>query len=340
MRTALIGLGRIGWKYHLAKIISHEDFELCAVVDTSKERLEEANQLHGVDGYTDYREMLKKAKPDLVVIASPTVFHEEQAVAAMEAGADVLLDKPMTVNYAQACHIAQVQQQTGRKLIVYQPHRYTPIAVGAKNILASGKLGQIYQMCAFSYGYSRRNDWQAFRKNGGGMLSNYGAHYIDQLLYLSGGAVKTFTCFTNRILSMGDAEDVARVLMRTETGMVLDVDINQATSQSLEGVRLFGVNGSAWVERVEGKQYFHLKYCDPATLEEKSVSEELAASGRKYPRDNVEWIEEMIPMESYEKVDFYADCAGYFKGEKPSPIPLEQTLKVMELIEKGYEQNA
>ena len=58
LRTALIGLGRIGWGYHLPNLVKKPGFEPAAVVDTCPERLEEARQKYGVKGYTDYREML------------------------------------------------------------------------------------------------------------------------------------------------------------------------------------------------------------------------------------------------------------------------------------------
>lgn len=228
--TALIGLGRIGWGYHLPQILSHEGFELCAVVDPSQERLDEAKALHAVEGFTDYRQMLQEAKPELVVIASPTPFHEEQAIAAIRAGANVLQDKPMTLDLASARRVAQVQKETGKKFVVYQPHRFSSTAVAAKELMATGKLGQIYQLRATNYNYSRRDDWQSQRKFGGGMIGNYGAHFIDQLLYLSHSKVTNLQCQVRRVLSIGDAEDVVHVLMETENGMLLDVDINQAAA--------------------------------------------------------------------------------------------------------------
>lgn len=75
MKTALIGLGRIGWQYHLPQIVKHEGFELAAVVDTNPERLREAEVAYGIRGYADAAEMLVKEAPELVVVASPTVFH-------------------------------------------------------------------------------------------------------------------------------------------------------------------------------------------------------------------------------------------------------------------------
>lgn len=339
MKTALIGLGRIGWYYHLKQILSHEGFDLCAVADTSQERLDEANTLYGVQGYTDYNQMLSDSKPELVVIASPTSFHKEHAITAMKAGAHVLLDKPMALDYAEACAIAQASQQTGRKLIIYQPHRFSSAALAAKAILASGKLGTPTLLRTTGQGYARRNDWQAFRKFGGGMLNNYGAHYIDQLLHLSQSNAVDCHCYAQRILSMGDADDVAHILMRTENGIVLEADINQATSIPDAPMKLCGTHGSAVYTVDPDGDYFLLKYCDPDTLQKKVVSADLAAADRRYPNDSVQWITEKIPLSNFPEADFYAACAPYFFADAPSPIPVEETLRVMELIGLCYAQN-
>ena len=183
MRTALIGLGRIGWQLHIKEITKHDGLSLCAVVDLNPARLEEARELYGAVGYLNYREMLEKEKPEMVVIASPTIFHEEQAIAALKAGADVLLDKPMTIGMESARRIEAAVKETGRKLVVFQPHRSYVLAVAAKRIISGGKLGKLFEVNRIDYDYIRRNDWQAFKEFGGGMLNNFGAHYIDQLLY-------------------------------------------------------------------------------------------------------------------------------------------------------------
>ena len=341
MKTALIGLGRIGWAYHLQEILSHSAYQLCAVVDPCQERLDEAAGLYSVNGYTGYAEMLQNERPELVVIASPTLFHEEQAIAAMEAGADVLLDKPMALNLDAARHIAQVREKTGRKLVVYQPRRFTSDVLAAKALIASGKLGPIFQLRAADYGYNRRDDWQAFRKNGGGMLSNYGAHYIDQLVYLSGSKVTDICCKTQRILSMGDAEDVVRIVMQTENGIVLDVDINQATSLPAATLKLYGTNGTAELSKGEdGRRCLLVRYCDPAALTEKVVTDSMAAKDRRYPSEQIQWMTEYLYLDEYPPLNFYEACEAFFMNGGPSPVPLEETLAVMELLDKGYAQNA
>lgn len=125
IKVAVIGLGRIGWGFHLPQIAGHGGFHLISAADTSEERLLEAKEKYSITGYTDYIEMYEKEKPDLVVIASPTLFHREQAIEAMEHGIDVFLDKPMAMDLKEADDIINTMERTGRKLMVYQPHRVT-----------------------------------------------------------------------------------------------------------------------------------------------------------------------------------------------------------------------
>lgn len=334
LKTALVGLGRIGWYFHLPQLQSHSAFSLCAVVDTNEPRLQEAKEKFGVTGYCDYKEMLKKEAPELVVIASPTVFHEEQAIESMRAGADVLLDKPMASDVDAVHRIAAVQRETGRRLIVYQPHRFTPETVVARRIITSGKLGSIYSIKCARCDYVRRNDWQAFREYGGGMLNNYGAHHIDQLLYLAGEKIESVYCRTRRIASLGDAEDVVKVVFQTESGVILDVDINQATAVGIPPLMIFGSRGTASLESADGKQFFRLKYYEEGDLADVVVSKEMTAAGRTYPSDKIPWREEIIPLTADDAVDFYALCEKFFTADGEAPVPLQETVYLMELIDR------
>lgn len=336
MRAALIGLGRIGWDFHLPELQRHRTFSLCAVADVNTNRLQEAKEKFGIQGYLDYREMLEKESPELVVIASPTIFHEEQAIESMRAGADVLLDKPMAIGYAAALRIAAVQRETGKKLVVYQPHRFSPETSLARRIIASGKLGEIYAMKCARCNFVRRNDWQAFREYGGGMLNNYGAHHIDQLLYLAGEKIDSVYCRTKKIASLGDADDVVKVVMQTETGKILDIDINQATAIPINPLMIFGSRGTASLEMVEEGEVLRIRYFEEADLEDTAVSKELAAANRTYPADRIPWKEELIPVTESDAVDFYAACESFFAADGESPVPLQETVYLMELIDRCH----
>lgn len=336
LKTVLVGLGRIGWRVHLPQILSHDGFTLAGVADSCTDRLEEAKEKYGVSGYVDLKHMLTAEKPDLVVVATPTNFHKEHAILAMEHGADVLLDKPMACNLDEAKAIEAVCRKTGRKLMIYQSLRAVPEITVLKRILARGIIGDIFFIRRASGSYVRRNDWQTMKQYGGGSLFNSGTHYIDQLLYLTEQRVKHLSCHFHSIATLGDAEDVVKLLMLTENNITLDMELNSATAVQLEPWRICGRCGTVTqVVNKENQPEFHVKYFIPEELPERTLSKELAALDRKYILDQeIPWRTEVFPISEEDRVDFYDKCYKYFaQGEEPF-VPLEQTVYLMDILQR------
>ncbi len=330
LKTAVIGLGRIGWNFHIKEIASHRGFILEAVVDPVEERRKDAEKAYGIRTFTDSAELYGNVKPDLAVIATPTPFHMEQTLEAFSHGADVFCDKPLALTYEDASRLADAAAKSKRKLMVYQPHRARAEVAALKDILSKGMIGEVFLMKRGVHNYVRRNDWQAFTKYGGGMLNNYGAHYIDQLLYLSGGGAKKVSCALRRILSLGDADDVVKAVIETESGIILDIDINTASASKIVTWLILGKYGS--VEYDWDKKSWIVRSIDPAQLGDAVLSDSLAALDRVYPKDSVDWEVREIPFADYQEVNFYDQCYRYFvQGKKPF-VPLEDTLEVMRVL--------
>ncbi|WP_127579870.1 Gfo/Idh/MocA family protein [Paenibacillus koleovorans] len=330
LRTGVVGLGRIGWRFHLPEIAKEEGFELAAVADPSNERLAEAKAEYGVQAYADYEAMLKKERLDLVVIASPTMFHTEQTIMAFQYGADVLLEKPMAATLPEADRMIEAMHNHGRKLMVYQPHRTTAAYQAAKSIIDGGLLGPIYMLKKSISRYTRRNDWQAFTKFGGGMLNNYGAHAIDELISLAGPNVKRIDAHLRKIASLGDADDVVKAVLETESGVVLDIDINMAIAAHLPEWVILGERGTAIIEGVDDQQVFKLKYYLPEELKELAVHDGLAAPGREYRNfDEIPWRQEVVRLADFKPIPFYEKCYEHYALNEPPFIPIEQTREVM-----------
>lgn len=332
LNTAVVGLGRIGFLEHIPMINEHEGFELVAVVDPLPERLEEAYAKYGVPGYTDLTEMLDNEEAlDLVVLASPTHLHADQAIAAMERGVDVFCDKPIAPNVEEADRMIEAMRRTGRKLMVYQPHRGTPEAAAARHILDSDLLGPIYMIKRAWSRYVRRNDWQALKKYGGGMLNNYGAHLIDQMLYLTQSKAAKIACHLRSIASLGDADDVVSALIELESGVICTLEINMASAHALPPWYIMGKRGTAVFD--PEKQVFHLRYYIESELGELHLNTELASAGRRYDNlDRIPWREAQVAVADFPRLDFYDKVYEYFgKGEKPF-VPIQETREVMRVI--------
>jgi predicted dehydrogenase len=332
LEAAVVGLGRIGWCFHIPQIRKNDKFNLAAVVDPLEERREEAEREFNVKAFETMDAMLDEVKPDVVVIASPTPFHADQAVKAMESGIDVFCDKPMAMDLSEVDKMIATAEATGRKMMVYQPHRASSEALSLKALVAKGLIGEPYLIKRSMCDYRRRNDWQAFKKNGGGMIMNFGAHLIDQLLFLTDftPVVKSH-CALRTIVSLGDADDVVRGFFENAKGVILDFDINMAVAIAMPKWQIFGKYGTI-VD--EGKSW-RVRYVDPDTLVDLKTQNGLAAEKRKYLADDpVVWKEETIPFESCEPVNFYDKLYDYIELDQAPYVPLTETREVMRLIKE------
>lgn len=330
LKTVIVGLGRIGWNFHLKECAGNRGIDLAGVVDPLEARRREAEETYRIPAFSDTNELYRQVEPDLVVIASPTPFHLEQILEAFEHGADVFCDKPLTLTYQEACRAADAARNRKRKLMVYQPHRARPEVTALRDILAKGLIGDLVMIKRGVSGYVRRNDWQAFLKYGGGMLNNYGAHYIDQLLFLAESSARKVSCSLRNILSLGDAEDVVKAVIETESGVILDIDINMASAARIEPWLILGKHGSITSDS-DGKCW-RVKSTDPGKLKPAALSDSLAAAERAYPKDDVEWDTRAVPFSDYSGIDFYEECCRYFgRGKKPF-VPIEETLELMRVL--------
>jgi len=210
------GLGRIGWPFHCAQIAAHPEFTLAAVQDLEEDRRTEAEDKYGARGYIRFEQMLKEEKLDAVAIATPTHLHREMAEAAFAAGCHVMLEKPMAPNAADAAAIVRAAARRARVLTVYQPRRAEAYFQHLRSLLSAGVIGDVYHVRIGMFQFTMRNDWQALRRFGGGMLNNYGAHALDQVLQLIGYDIRRIFCALRIVASVGDCrrrgEDRARIL--------------------------------------------------------------------------------------------------------------------------------
>lgn len=333
LRTAVSGLGRIGWQYHLPKLAAHPGFEIAAVADPMPERLEEAGAAYGAAVYGSFAELLEReaGRLDLAVIASPTLYHRQQALEAFEHGVDVFMDKPIALDLRETDDIIDAMHRHGRRLMVYQPHRVTSECRAARSILERGVLGPIHTIRRACTGYERRNDWQAMLKNGGGMLNNYGAHYIDQLLYVTRSRCSRVTCSLKRVLSLGDADDAVKVLMETDAGILLDLDIDMAAAQPMPPWQIFGRDGAArLVEDGTGGAYFEVRRLKQSGI--LALQGTMAAQGRAYGSSaDLVWEEERVDA-GWADHNIYEECHAYFAMGEPPFVPVEETREVMRVI--------
>jgi predicted dehydrogenase len=331
LKIAVVGLGRIGWVFHFKQAQQSPLFDLVAAVDPLEERLQEAREAAGCRTYRTYEALWKHEHPDVVAIATPTKLHEAMTRRALREGSHVILEKPMTTSTASADRMIRESERQGRRIFVYQPHRLTPETRTAREIIDSGVLGPIYLIRRMACRYMRRNDWQSLRKNAGGMLNNYGAHYLDQVRFLSDGTpIADVRCHLWAAATIGDADDVVKAWVKTEKGQLLEVEINQATPHAAPPWHVCGKYGSM----VQGEGGFHLKYYDPKKAPRLKVVEGAAPDRKYFLGDEIPWREKVVPILPGKQLDFYRNVHEAITRNRKPYIRSEESRELMWILER------
>ena len=333
LRAVVVGLGRIGFGFHAPAITKNPGFQLAGVADPLPERRTEAAAKWSIPSFESLEAMLDAVRPDVVVVASPSEFHAGHALAAYAHGAHVLCDKPVARTVAELDTMLAAARAAGRRFLAYQPARLVPEVRALKALLGRGLLGPIHLIKRARCNYERRSDWQALQAHGGGMLNNYGAHCLDELISLTDAEpIRTVYCETRRVVTAGDAEDVVKAVLVTARGCLLDLDISQASALPGPPWQVCGsLGGAQWDEAA---RCWRIRYIRPEEAPPPAIQTGLAAKGRLYQTEKLPWREETFSADAFPEPDYYEAAWRYFaRGEAP-PVTPEESRLLLALIER------
>ena len=190
LRTAVIGGGVMG-RGHLRHLAEIPDVTRVAVVDPYEDTAREAAAEAGpeVRAFVDVDEMLAVARPEYVVVASPPRYHAQQCIAAFQAGAHVLCEKPLCMSVEEARTIEAAAQAAGRLFTMGVQLRQNPAWRRLREFLAAGGLGEIYHTRVWG-GHRMGYPWGRYfhRKDMslGGVLAGTVVHYLDLAYWVIG----------------------------------------------------------------------------------------------------------------------------------------------------------
>lgn len=333
LRTALVGLGRIGFGYHAPAIVKHPGFQFVGVADPLAERRAEATARWQVPAFESVDALLRETRPDLVVVASPTAFHPEHTCAAFAAGAHVLCDKPVARSVTELDAMLAAGTTAGRRLVAYQPARIRSELAALREILAKNLIGPVHAIKRANTSYVRRNDWQAFRANGGGMLNNYASHQLDEQLAVLGHApIRSVFCQTRCVATAGDAEDFVKIVLVAEDGVLVDIDISQAAAQPMGAWQVFGAHGAATWDAAA--RTWRVRYYLPAEAPSLSQQAGLAAANRQYAHEELPWQELAVAVPETDEHDYYELAWRHFAHDEPAPVTPAEIRQLIQLIER------
>ena len=147
IRVAVIGLGAMG-RNHVRVLTDLEGVKLAAVCDTDSEAVESVGQKHDVPAYTSWDDMLEREALDAVVVAVPTRFHLEAALAVLARGCHVLVEKPIASDLEEGRRLVDSARRANKVLAVGHIERFNPAVRELKRRVARGEIGRMFQLQA------------------------------------------------------------------------------------------------------------------------------------------------------------------------------------------------
>lgn len=198
---AVIGCGRIANTAHFPALAKMDNVRVKYACDIIKEKAEKIKAEYPFveNVITDYKEALADSEVDAVFVLTPNYAHYEITMDALKAGKDVMCEKPVTVNYDLSCEMAKEAEKQGRILNIGVCNRYNKSVEMLEELNRQNRFGNIYHIyCSFR---SFRDipglggPFTTKSQSGGGVLIDWGIHFMDLILYILGNAkIKNVTC--------------------------------------------------------------------------------------------------------------------------------------------------
>jgi len=171
--------------------MTNPDVEVVAVCDIIRERAEKAAQKHNIPYvFEDYKDLIALEDLDLVDICTPNKYHSIIAVDALNAGKNVMCEKPDAMNYEEVLKMKEAYERSGKLLMVMRNNRFTAESAFVKKFVEDGKMGEIYYAkCGWvrRRGIPGKGGWFTTKElSGGGPLIDLGVHMMDLTIWLMG----------------------------------------------------------------------------------------------------------------------------------------------------------
>ncbi len=334
-RLAMVGFGGMaGWHYDLIERI--DDLSVAGIWDIRAERREYAASRR-IHVYESLEDLLADTDVDLVLIATPNDVHKSIAIQAMEAGKNVVSEKPVTLSSQDLQEMIKASERTGRFLTVHQNRRWDEDFLTVKKIMAEGRLGEIFRLESRVHG-SRGipGDWRQEKEHGGGMVLDWGVHLLDQALLLFPGVkletvYATLTNVTNQLVDDGFTADLGFA-----NGVHILVEVGTSNFIRLPRWYVLGADGTAMI----GDWGQDIKIVRALGTNEKDVVPVRTAAGltkTMAPRRDDSIHSEDEPEVTSDIREFYRNVMAVLEGREESRIKLEEVVRVMRLMEAIFQ---
>ncbi len=259
LKVGVIGAGSMGMNHlRVLRDFDEEQVQLVGVAESSEPVLHQAMKRFHVSGYTDYRQMVKQTRPDLVSVVVPTHLHFMVAEYLLNQGINVLIEKPIASTLEEAHMLLDIAHAHNVKIAVGHVERFNPAIIELKRRLVANELGQLFHL------HARRLGPFPPRIRDVGVTLDLATHDVDVMRYLADADVRYVYAETQQHVHTTH-EDLLLGVLRFTNGAIGVLDVNWLTPTKVREISITGEKGMFLINYLTQDIYFYENDYTPTT---------------------------------------------------------------------------
>lgn len=334
-KLVVVGYGGMGG-WHVGFAQKSDVIELAGIYDIKEERRVLARE-NGIRAYESLDEVFSDPEVDIITVATPNDHHKEIAIAALNAGKNVICEKPVCMNSVELEEIIAVANKAGRLFTVHQNRRWDTDKMRIADLYNAGTIGKMLNIESRIHG-SRGipGDWRKVKHEGGGMVLDWGVHLIDQAIMILQDVKITSIYARLDHITNTEVDDGCHIVLGFENGVVYTIEVGTSNYINMPRFYARGDKGSAIIVNWNEP----MKVVVKRTGDEKDATPIKAESGltkTMAPRDEdtVDTFE--VPMPPSDVHDFYRNFCASIDGKETQIVTHDQMRRVMKVMEYTFE---
>ncbi len=333
-KVGIIGYGGMGSGWHPQRFADTGRAEAVAAYDINPVKLEKAKE-NGLIACNSAEELLAMPDIDIVVVATPNNFHCKYSLMALEAGKNVVCEKPVMMNAAELEKVLAMAKKTGKIFSAHQNRRFDRDYITVKTAIEEGMIGKPFYIESRVQGCRGiPGDWRCVAEAGGGMIYDWGIHLLDQILWMEKSPLTEVYCHLLKVKY--DVDDNFKLLLKFQSGLSALIEIDTYCFLPLPRWHVQGDHGTMIVDdwscggKIKKSKTLEMVWEEGVVWTEGGPTKTMAPR----PRESVEEL--ALPDVKTDVVDFSRNFLDAVEGKCEQLVKHDEMLRVMKVIDAAF----
>ncbi|MFA6947809.1 MAG: Gfo/Idh/MocA family oxidoreductase [Eubacteriales bacterium] len=353
-KLGIIGYGGMASGYHHENAKRADvDLEALCAYDIDPERRAYA-QSRGLEAFDDLDKFLAQDF-DLCLVATPNNFHCEMACAALNAGKNVICEKPVAMSSAELQKMIDTAEKNHKLFTVHHNRRWDRDFMIVKQAFDDGTIKQPYMIESRIHSNSgSMQGWRGEPDHGGGMLLDWGIHALDQMLYLVKEPISTVSA-TIRSVCSTKVDDYAKVIITFESGLAAQVEVATFAIQPLPRWSVYGRDAALTVDAISSEKgklrivrNAHTDHCELKAYNHggdtahEGIWREHSVEKRYDDYFRCEFVDAIYPQNDLPQdwASLYKNVLAAIDGREELIVKPAEVMRVMRVVEAAFKSDS